>query len=67
MVRLLRDVNADANVVGLYQGCFLGAFLSSAVIDSLAQVAGLMEREGASGKGRGVLLVHGKRTFPYLN
>ncbi|EPQ32326.1 uncharacterized protein PFL1_00522 [Pseudozyma flocculosa PF-1] len=58
MVRLLRDVNADANPVGLYQGCFLGAFLNSSVVDGLAAIAGLMEREGASGKGKGVLIVH---------
>ena len=59
MVRLLRDVNADANPVGLYQGCFLGAFLNSSVVDGLAAIAGLMEKEGASGKGKGVLIVHG--------
>ncbi|PWN49066.1 hypothetical protein IE53DRAFT_380840 [Violaceomyces palustris] len=58
MVRLLRDVNADANPVGLYQGCFLGAFLNSSVVDGLAAVAGLMEREGASGRGKGILIVH---------
>ncbi|SNX81509.1 related to translation initiation factor eIF3 p40 subunit [Melanopsichium pennsylvanicum] len=58
MVRLLRDVNADANPVGLYQGCFLGAFLNSSVVDSLAAIAGLMERDGASGRGKGVLIVH---------
>ncbi|CDU23804.1 related to translation initiation factor eIF3 p40 subunit [Sporisorium scitamineum] len=58
MVRLLRDVNADANPVGLYQGCFLGAFLNSSVVDGLAAIAGLMERDGASGRGKGVLIVH---------
>ncbi|PWZ02846.1 hypothetical protein BCV70DRAFT_197109 [Testicularia cyperi] len=58
MVRLLRDVNADANPVGLYQGCFLGAFLNSTVVDGLAAIAGLMERDGASGRGKGVLIVH---------
>ncbi|CBQ67595.1 related to translation initiation factor eIF3 p40 subunit [Sporisorium reilianum SRZ2] len=58
MVRLLRDVNADANPVGLYQGCFLGAFLSLSVVDGLAAIAGLMERDGASGRGKGVLIVH---------
>ncbi|KDN52977.1 hypothetical protein K437DRAFT_231403 [Tilletiaria anomala UBC 951] len=58
MLSLLRDVNADANPVGLYYGCFLGAFLSSAVIDGLWAISSLMEREGTEGKGRAILLVH---------
>jgi translation initiation factor 3 subunit H len=60
MVKLMRDVNADANPVGLYQSCFLGSFLQQSVVDGLAAVAGLMEREGASGQGKGVLIVHGE-------
>lgn len=58
MVRMLQDVNADANPVGLYQGCFLGAFLSSTVVEGLSAITGLMERGGASGRGKGVLIVH---------
>lgn len=58
MVRMLQDVNADANPVGLYQGCFLGAFLNSTVVEGLAAITGLMERGGASGRGKGVLIVH---------
>lgn len=60
MVKLMRDVNADANPVGLYQSCFLGSFLQTPVIDGLVAIAGLMEREGANGKGKGVIVVHGE-------
>jgi hypothetical protein len=60
MVRLLRDVNADANPVGLYKSCFLGSFLSSALIDGLGAIASLMEREGANGQGRGIIVIHGE-------
>lgn len=60
MVRLLRDVNADANPVGLYKSCFLGSFLSSALIDGLGAIASLMEREGSDGQGRGIILIHGE-------
>ncbi|UZJ51402.1 hypothetical protein CBS101457_000722 [Exobasidium rhododendri] len=58
MVRLLRDVNADANPVGLYKSCFLGSFLSSSLIDGLGAIASLMEREGSSGQGKGIILIH---------
>lgn len=60
MLRLLRDVNADANPVGLYKSCFLGSFLSTALIDGLGAIASLMEREGSSGQGRGIILIHGE-------
>ncbi|KAL9940276.1 hypothetical protein V8E36_000981 [Tilletia maclaganii] len=58
MVRLLRDVNADANPVGMYQSCFLGSFLTSTVIDGLAAISAFMERDGATSKSKAVLLVH---------
>ncbi|KAE8226745.1 hypothetical protein CF319_g716 [Tilletia indica] len=58
MIRLLRDVNADANPVGMYQSCFLGSFLTSTVIDGLATVANLMDRDGATSKSKAILLVH---------
>ncbi|KAK0563835.1 hypothetical protein OC844_002013 [Tilletia horrida] len=58
MIRLLRDVNSDANPVGMYTSCFLGSFLTSTVIDGLAAVSALMERDGATSKQKAVLLVH---------
>ncbi|CAD6936621.1 unnamed protein product [Tilletia controversa] len=58
MVRLLREVNADANPVGMYQSCFLGSFLTSTVIDGLATMAALMDRDGATSKSKAILLVH---------
>lgn len=58
MLRLLRQVSADANPVGLYQGAFLGPFLNSAVVDGLNTLSQLMEREGNQGRGKAVLLVH---------
>lgn len=58
MVRLLRDVNADANPVGLYRSCFLGTFLSTSIVDGMGAISGLMERDSASGKNKGVLLIH---------
>ncbi|KAI3626455.1 hypothetical protein CBS9595_001816 [Malassezia furfur] len=58
MLRLLRQVSADQNAVGLYQGCFLGPFLNSAVVDGLNTLSLLMEREGNQGRGKAVLLVH---------
>jgi translation initiation factor 3 subunit H len=58
MVQLLGFVNADANPVGLYKSCFLGTFLSSAVVDSLGAVATLMDREGVKDQSRGVILIH---------
>jgi len=60
MLQLLHEVNADDNPVGLYYGGFLGTFLSTPVVDQLASIDGLMEREGSSGKGKGVLIVHGE-------
>ncbi|CEH17163.1 related to translation initiation factor eif3 p40 subunit [Ceraceosorus bombacis] len=58
MVKLMRDVNADANPVGLYQSCFLGSFLQTPIVEGLFSVAGLLEREGPHGRGKGVLVVH---------
>jgi translation initiation factor 3 subunit H len=62
MLRLLRDVNADANPVGLYKSCFLGSFLSSSLIDGLGALASLME--GSDGQGRGIILIHGECSAP---
>lgn len=58
MLKLLRQVSADVNPVGLYQGCFLGPFLNSAVVEGLNTLSLLMEREGNQGRGKAVLLVH---------
>ncbi|WFC98652.1 hypothetical protein MYAM1_001383 [Malassezia yamatoensis] len=58
MLKLLRQVSADQNTVGLYQGCFLGPFLNSAVVEGLNTLSLMMEREGNQGKGKAVLLVH---------
>ncbi|WFD05293.1 hypothetical protein MVES1_000622 [Malassezia vespertilionis] len=57
MLRLLRQVSADVNSVGLYQGCFVGTFLNSAVVDGLNMLSALMEREGNQGWGKAVLVV----------
>lgn len=58
MVRLLGDVNADANPVGLYRSCFLGSFLSSSVVDGLGAIATLMDRDAPADQGRGIVLIH---------
>jgi translation initiation factor 3 subunit H len=58
MLTLLREVNADANPVGLYLGCFLGSFMSQPLIDGLWATSTLMERGGSEEKGRAILLVH---------
>lgn len=58
MLRLLHQVNADVNPVGLYHGGFLGPFLNTAVVDGLNALSLLMEREGNHGRGKAVLLVH---------
>ncbi|KAK0552148.1 hypothetical protein OC846_002999 [Tilletia horrida] len=58
MIRLLRDVNADANPVGMYQSCFLGSFLTSSVIDGLVAISSVMERDGATSRRKAILLVH---------
>ena len=55
MLRLLRQVNAEISPVGIYQGCFLGPFLSSAVVDTLNTLSLMIERE--SEHGTAVLLV----------
>lgn len=58
MVRNLREVNADANPVGLYVGCFMGRFLDSTLIDALFAVSHMIEKSGTDGPGKAVLLVH---------
>ena len=58
MLRLLHQVSADINPVGLYQGAFLGPFLNTAVVDGLNTLSLLMEREGQHGRGKAVMLVH---------
>ncbi|WFD29201.1 hypothetical protein MSPP1_000207 [Malassezia sp. CBS 17886] len=58
MLRLLRQVSADVNAVGMYQGCFLGPFLNTAIVDGLNMLSVLMEREGNRGRGKAVLIVH---------
>ena len=58
MLKLLRQVNADTNPVGLYQGSFLGPFLNASVVDGLNTLSLLMEREGGPGRGKAVLLTH---------
>lgn len=58
MVRLLGDVNADANPVGLYKSCFLGTFLSSAVVDGLGAIGTLMDRDSSTDPNRGIILIH---------
>lgn len=58
MLRLLHQVSADINPVGLYQGAFLGPFLNTAVVDGLNTLSLLMEREGQHGRGKAVMIVH---------
>lgn len=58
MLRLLHQVSADINPVGMYQGSFLGPFLNTAVVDGLNTLSLLMEREGQRGRGKAVMLVH---------
>lgn len=58
MIRNLREVNADANPVGLYVGCFMGQFLNSTVVDALFAVSSLIEKSGTPGQGRAILLAH---------
>ena len=58
MLRLLHQVSADINPVGLYQGAFLGPFLNTAVVDGMNTLSLLMEREGQHGRGKAVMLVH---------
>lgn len=58
MLRLLRQVNADTNPVGMYQGAFLGPFLHTSVVEGLNTLSALMEHEGSQGRGKAVLLVH---------
>lgn len=58
MLRMLRQVSADVNPVGLYHGSFLGPFLNTSIVDGLNTLSMLMEREGHHGRGKAVLLVH---------
>lgn len=58
MVRNLREVNADANPVGIYVGCLMGQFLNTSLIEALFAVSDMIEKSGTPGQGRAILLVH---------
>lgn len=60
MLRLLRQVNIEISPAGLYQGCFLGPFLNSAVVDSLNTLSIMVERENENGTAVLIVLDYGQ-------